>query len=66
MVSDATSRKAKIDTALKRAADAGDVPGVVAMATDRSSHHLRGRVRQARAGPAGGDDAPTPSRGSRR
>jgi methyl acetate hydrolase len=37
MVSDAASRKARIDAALKRAADAGDVPGVVAMATDRSS-----------------------------
>ena len=31
------SRNAKIDAALKRAADAGDVPGVVAMATDRNS-----------------------------
>jgi CubicO group peptidase (beta-lactamase class C family) len=37
MASDATARKTTIDAALKRAADAGDVPGVVAMATDRSS-----------------------------
>lgn len=33
---DAASRKAKIDAMLQRAADAGDIPGVVAMATDRS------------------------------
>lgn len=33
---DATSRKAKIDAMLQKAADAGDVPGVVAMATDRN------------------------------
>ena len=33
---DAT-RKSKIDTLLQRAVDAGDVPGVVAMATDRNS-----------------------------
>ena len=33
---DAASRKAKIDAMLQRAADAGDVPGVVAMATDRN------------------------------
>ena len=37
MASNATARNAKIDAVLKRAADAGDVPGVVAMATDRSS-----------------------------
>jgi CubicO group peptidase (beta-lactamase class C family) len=37
MSNDATARKSKIDAALKRATDAGDVPGVVAMATDRSS-----------------------------
>jgi methyl acetate hydrolase len=37
MTSDATSRKGKIDAALRRAADVGDVPGVVAMATDRNS-----------------------------
>ena len=37
MASTATARNAKIDAALKAAADAGDVPGVVAMATDRSS-----------------------------
>jgi CubicO group peptidase (beta-lactamase class C family) len=37
MASNATSRNARIDAALRRAADAGDVPGVVAMATDRSS-----------------------------
>ena len=36
MTIDAASRKARIDAALKRAADAGDVPGVVAMATDRN------------------------------
>ncbi len=35
MSSNAASRNAKIDAALKRASDAGDVPGVVAMATDR-------------------------------
>ena len=33
---DAASRKAKIDAMLQRAADAGDVPGVVATATDRN------------------------------
>ena len=37
MASTATARNAKIDAALKAAADAGDVPGVVAMATDRTS-----------------------------
>ena len=37
MTSDAASRKSRIDAALKRATDAGDVPGVVAMATDRNS-----------------------------
>lgn len=37
MASTATARNARIDAALKAAADAGDVPGVVAMATDRSS-----------------------------
>src|SRR5262245_19159604 len=35
--SDAASRKAKIDAMLRQAADAGDVPGVVAMATDRNA-----------------------------
>jgi CubicO group peptidase (beta-lactamase class C family) len=33
---DAASRKAKIDAMLQKAADAGDVPGVVAVATDRN------------------------------
>ena len=33
---DAAARKTKIDAMLKQAADAGDVPGVVAMATDRN------------------------------
>lgn len=33
---DAASRKAKIDAMLRQATDAGDVPGVVAMATDRN------------------------------
>ncbi len=37
MATDTSSRKSKIDAALKRATDAGDVPGVVAMATDRSA-----------------------------
>ena len=38
MGSDAASRNAKIDAGLKQAADEGDVPGVVAMATeDRKS-----------------------------
>jgi CubicO group peptidase (beta-lactamase class C family) len=37
MASTATARNAKIDATLKAAADAGDVPGVVAMATDRTS-----------------------------
>jgi methyl acetate hydrolase len=37
MASTATARNAKIDAALKAAADAGDVPGVVAMATDRNA-----------------------------
>ena len=32
-----TARKSKIDALLQRAIDAGDVPGVVAMATDRNS-----------------------------
>ena len=42
MASTATARNAKIDAALKAAADAGDVPGVVAMATDRSSTFYEG------------------------
>jgi methyl acetate hydrolase len=33
---DAASRKTKIDAMLQKAADAGDVPGVVAVATDRN------------------------------
>ena len=33
---DAAARKTKIDAMLRTAADAGDVPGVVAMATDRN------------------------------
>ncbi len=33
---DAASRKAKIDAMLQKAAEQGDVPGVVAMATDRN------------------------------
>jgi methyl acetate hydrolase len=33
---DAASRKAKIDAMLQRSVEAGDVPGVVAMATDRN------------------------------
>jgi methyl acetate hydrolase len=33
---DASARKTKIDAMLRQAADAGDVPGVVAMATDRN------------------------------
>jgi CubicO group peptidase (beta-lactamase class C family) len=37
MASTATARNAKIDATMKAAADAGDVPGVVAMATDRTS-----------------------------
>lgn len=37
MAGSATSRNSSIDAALRRACDAGDVPGVVAMATDRSS-----------------------------
>jgi methyl acetate hydrolase len=37
MAMTAEARNARIDAALKRAADAGDVPGVVAVATDRSS-----------------------------
>ena len=32
----AAARKAKIDAILQKAADAGDVPGVVAVATDRN------------------------------
>ena len=37
MASNATSRSEQIDASLGRAAEAGDVPGVVAMATDRTS-----------------------------
>ena len=37
MASNATPRNDQIDAALRRAAEAGDVPGVVAMATDRTS-----------------------------
>ena len=37
MASNATSRNDRIDVALRHAAEAGDVPGVVAMATDRTS-----------------------------
>ena len=36
MASDAQSRNSRIDALLKRAAEAGDVPGVVATATDRN------------------------------
>ncbi len=37
MPTDQASRKSRIDSALHRAVEAGDVPGVVAMATDRQS-----------------------------
>ena len=37
MSTDQASRKSRIDAALRGAAEAGDVPGVVAMATDRES-----------------------------
>ena len=37
MASNPTARNARIDASLRRATDAGDVPGVVAMATDRST-----------------------------
>lgn len=37
MPTDQASRKSRIDAALHRAVEAGDVPGVVAMATDRQS-----------------------------
>jgi methyl acetate hydrolase len=37
MPADQASRKSRIDAALHRAVEAGDVPGVVAMATDRQS-----------------------------
>ena len=37
MPTDPASRKAKIDTALRGAVEAGDVPGVVAVATDREN-----------------------------
>lgn len=37
MPTDAISRKSKIDAALRGAVEAGDVPGVVAIATDRES-----------------------------
>ena len=37
MASNATSRNDRIDAALRRATEAGDVPGVVAMATDSTS-----------------------------
>ncbi len=37
MSTDQASRKARIDAALRGAVDAGDVPGVVAVATDRQS-----------------------------
>ena len=37
MASDATARNSRIDASLRRAAEGGDVPGVVAMATDRSA-----------------------------
>jgi len=40
--SDAASRKAKIDSMLRQATDAGDVPGVVAMATDRNGTTYEG------------------------
>ena len=40
--SDAASRKAKIDAMLRRAAEAGDVPGVIAMATDRNGSIYEG------------------------
>jgi len=36
MLTDSATRKAKIDAALRAAVDAGDVPGVVAVATDRN------------------------------
>ena len=36
MASDAQSRNSRIDALLKSAADSGDVPGVVATATDRN------------------------------
>ena len=44
MASTATARNAKIDATMKAAADAGDVPGVVAMATDAKGDDLRGRA----------------------
>jgi CubicO group peptidase (beta-lactamase class C family) len=37
MPTDQASRKSRIDAVLHRAVEAGDVPGVVAMATDRRS-----------------------------
>ena len=37
IASDAQSRNSRIDALLKRAAESGDVPGVVAVATDRNS-----------------------------
>ena len=37
MPTDQASRKSRIDAVLRRAVEAGDVPGVVAMATDRQS-----------------------------
>jgi CubicO group peptidase (beta-lactamase class C family) len=42
MTSDAAARNAKIDSILQSAVRAGDVPGVVAMATDRTSDIYRG------------------------
>ena len=42
MANDSASRNSAIDSILKRAAAAGDVPGVVAMATDRSGSIYEG------------------------
>ena len=51
------SLQTKADALLQQAVAKGDVPGVVALATDAQRHHLRRRLRRARAGRAGGDDA---------
>ena len=41
------ARKAKIDSLLQRAVEAGDVPGVIAMATDRNGVIYEVRMRSA-------------------
>ena len=60
------ARKGKIDAMLQRAADAGDVPGVVAMATDRNSAIYEGAFGKRVLGQPARHDRSTPSPGSPR